>query len=253
MNIEFTLIGPGGETHVVRGEALPKFDRLQVDRSINLTVSEEDLNTLKRATQRYWRAIEARIDVGDIRVHFEHPNGFRNEIPLDEGKIKLLALEARPFFLEKDSLFFLKISSLRSLGSNEALRPVLKRHKQRWAVAAFGGAMQMKVNSRALDMMTVVQTWFNCDFFHSEPVNAEDYSLDVLVSSCGSRDVAMALVANHMANGLQIVNEFLNDLVQICPAFRDWLIPNDPMLTQLQKDEMAVLSSSLSGGGALPE
>lgn len=170
---------------------------------------------------RFTRATEARQVVGDIGMAFNNGQVVATRKPR-HSDVKVLALEMRPFFLEKDPLNFPKLLSLRSLGATESLRPCLKRHRLRWENSAFEGRMSMAVDGTTLNTTAVVRAWFNGDFFHSESEKIDELSLDKLISHMGGEEQAMSLLTHHMIESLRVVAEFFQDAYDASPQFSEW-------------------------------
>lgn len=211
----------GNYIGTLAAEALPPHPRLPAPSGCHLSLADEDFNRLKRAFLRFTRSIEARQVIGDIGMAFNNGQVQATRMPLPSG-VKVLALEMRPFFLEKDPLCFTKLLSLRSLGAEETLRPCLKRHRLRWENSAFEGRMSMAVDGTTLNTTAVVRAWFNDDFFHSESERADELSLNQLISHMGGEEQAMSLLTHHMIESLRVIAEFFQDVYDVSTQFSEW-------------------------------
>lgn len=211
----------GNYVRTLTAEALPLHARLVAPSDFKLSLADEDFNRLKRAFLRFTRSIEARQVIGDIGIGLNNGRIQAKTVP-KHSAVKVLALEMRPFFLEKDPLCFTKLLSLRSLGAEKAFRPCLKRHRLRWENSAFEGRMSMAVDGTTLDTTAVVRAWFNDDFFHSESERINELSLNQLISHMGGEEEAMSLLTHHMIESLRVVAEFFNDLYDVSTEFAEW-------------------------------
>lgn len=211
----------GNYITTLTGEALPQYPRLPAPPDCKVCLLDDDFERLRRAFLRFTRAIEARQHVGSISMELGGTEFTAKKKPR-HADVKVLALEMRPFFLEKDSLSFTKLLALRSLGGTECLRPCLKRHRARWENSAFEGRMSIAVNDKPLDTTAVVRAWFNDDFFHSESSRAEELSLDDLISHMGGEEQAITLLTHHMIESLRVIAEFFNDIYGACSLFAEW-------------------------------
>lgn len=211
----------GNYIRTLTGEALPLHPRLAAPVDYQVALADEDFSRLKRAFLRFTRSVEARQAVGDIGLAFNNGQLLASKRPR-HSDVKVLAMEMRPFFLEKDPLCFTKLLSLRSLGAAEDLRPCLRQHRLRWENSAFEGRMSMAVNGANLNTSAVVRAWFNDDFFHSESERANELSLAQLVSNAGGEEHAMSLLTHHMIESLRVVAEFFQDIYNVSDEFRAW-------------------------------
>lgn len=223
MRIQIRCLDQNGNyITTLTGEALPLHPRLPAPLDCRVPLlSDDDFDRLKRAFLRFTRAIEARQHVGDISMSFGNAKAEATRKPRD-ADVKVLALEMRPFFLEKDPLSFTKLLALRSLGGTESLRPCLKQHRARWENSAFGSRMSVAVEGKQLNTTAVVRAWFNGDFFHSESDRTDEISLDELTSHMGGREQAMTLLTHHMIESLRVIAEFFNDIYAVSPQFSEW-------------------------------
>ena len=87
--------------------------------------------------------------------------------------------------------------------------------------SVFAGVMKLTIGDRELNVPHVVNTWFNCEFFHSEPLDPSKYSLEVLARDLGGEQQALALLAVHLSTSLDIIGEFLNDVCSVSVELRD--------------------------------
>ena len=223
MKMELKLHGldaAGNVVQTIPGVALPRHDRLSPPEGTAIVISPVDLETLNKAASRFRQAIVAETDVGSFNFGFTLPGGFTSNIPLPRGKMLAWATEVRPFFLEKDPLFFGRLKNLPSLTACTDMHPCLKRHGERWRASAFGGVMNITVGNRTLDLGHVVNTFFNCDFFHSAPQDPTQYSLERLFMDLGGEPQALTVLAIHLNSAMNVVGEFLNDVCAVCPEFR---------------------------------
>lgn len=222
MRIQIRCLDQNGNyITTLTGEALPLHPRLPAPSDCEVHLSDDDLDRLKRAFERFTRAVEARQHVGDVGMNFGATEIAATKKPRHMD-VKVLALEMRPFFLEKDSLSFTKLLALRSLGGTECLRPCLKRHRTRWDNSAFEGRMTIAVGGRPLNTTAVVRAWFNDDFFHSESDRPDELSLDELISHMGGEEQAITLLTHHMIDSLRVIAEFFNDIYGASSAFAEW-------------------------------
>jgi hypothetical protein len=222
MTLVINMHGPSGESFQLQGEALPVHDKLDPP-EIAVTITPSDLPKLQKGYSRLLRSGRAVEKVGQFSLDFKHQQGFTVSRLLDQGAVKLFALECRPFFLEKDPLSFHRLLNLESL-RDEALRPWLKRLRQRWETSAFGGVMSIQVNGTKLDTHHVVQTWFNCDLFHSEPQKAEEFSLDALYKQMGGEQQAFGVLAHHLWASCLIISDYFENVAQMNAPFLAWAL-----------------------------
>lgn len=214
---------PSGKTVELQGEAMPQHERLPVPAGLQVALTAPDSVRLQKAFLRYHRAFTAGQALGNVGMTFAHGVGFTCTEPPDENVLKLFAFEARPFFLEKDPLFFSHLLNVPSLVKAEEFRPSLKRHRLRWERSAFGGVMSVSVGGKTLDTHHVVQTWFNCDMFHSEPLKPNEFSLDDLVKQMGGEQQARAILAHHLMQSVLVLQEFFTDLTIVNADFAQWV------------------------------
>ena len=207
---------------VVEAEALPLHERMQPPSGLMIEIPPNDTARAKKGFLRFLRAAHAGHLMGDISLAFDQNVGFRADPPPNANAVKFFAMECRPFFLEKDPLAFSRLLNLKALTSVESIRPWLKRHRQRWESSAFGGVMSIHVNGKKLDTHHVVETWFNCDIFHSEPQKPDEFSLEALFKDMGGEAQAVAILANHLIESVRVLDQFFNDLRVICPDFDMW-------------------------------
>ncbi|HEL3171251.1 hypothetical protein [Stenotrophomonas maltophilia] len=211
----------GNYVRTLTAEALPLHPRLVAPVNCQLNLTDDDFKRLMRAFLRFTRSIEARQAIGDIGLAFSNGQLLASKMPR-HSDVKVLAMEMRPFFLEKDPLCFTKLLSLRSLGAKEDLRPCLRQHRLRWEHSAFEGRMSMTVDGTTLNTSAVVRAWFNDDFFHSESNRASELSLVQLVSNAGGENQAMSLLTHHMIESLRVISEFFQDIYAVSSEFRAW-------------------------------
>lgn len=212
----------GNYIGTLTGQALPRYPRLPAPEEFSVQLAEDDFKRLQRAFLRFTRAVEARQNVGSISTSLTGAEIVATKVA-KHTEVKVLALEMRPFFLEKDPLSFTKLLSLQSIGKVESLRPCLKRHKLRWINSAFEGRMTIEVNDKTLDTSAVVRAWFNDDFFHSESDRAGELALGELISTMGGEEQAITLLTHHMIESLRVIGEFFNDIYQTSPEFSGWV------------------------------
>jgi hypothetical protein len=223
MTFTINMVDASGKVvRVVEGEALPLYERMPPPVGLTIEIDPDDIARLKKGFLRFLRAAHAGHLMGDVSLTFAHNIGFRAEPAPNTNAVKFFALECRPFFLEKDPLAFSKLLNLRSLTAAEPFRPSLKRHRQRWENSAFGGVMSVQVNGKKLDTHHVVETWFNCDIFHSEPQRPEEFSLEALFKDMGGEAQAVSILANHLIESVRVLDQFFNDLRVICSDFDVW-------------------------------
>ena len=211
----------GNYIGTVSGEALPLHVVIPAPADCKVLLSQNDVERLQRAFLRFDRAMRARQALGNISLTFTSA-GFQAASQPEPATVKLLALEMRPFFLEKDPLFFEKLISLKSLGAAECIRPCLKSHRRRWKDSAFGGRMMISVGGQPLDTLNVVKAWFNHDFFHTESQNPDELSLEGLIGYLGGEEQAITLLAHHLVESLRVIAEFFNNVYATSELFGEW-------------------------------
>ncbi len=143
--------------------------------------------------------------------------------------LKALAVEARPFFLNDDQLFFPALVKLKSFAQVAELAREFRQHTKRWNTSGFNGEMQITAGAHALDVKNVISAWFNSDYFHTGPQKPEEFSLEGLKKSLGGESAAKALLATHLTSSLGVVNEFLKDVMTVNQPFHAWV---EEMLSQ---------------------
>jgi hypothetical protein len=99
MKLQITAIGPDGSVKVLQGEALAKFDRPPIPPGLEVGLVAADLARLQGGVLRLWRAHVANQALGLFQMGFSLPAGFEAEAPANDLPLKVLALEARSFFL----------------------------------------------------------------------------------------------------------------------------------------------------------
>jgi hypothetical protein len=223
MKLELKVSGPNGLEQIVKGEALPLHDRPVVPPSATVELIAEDRERLQKATDRLRRCSVAQTALGDLHLAFRFPGGIVVEEPINELMLKALALEARPFFLNDDPLYFLALVKLKSFAANPDVARVFRGHTKRWKTSAFNGTMGITIGGHKLDVENVVSAWFNSDLFHTGPIKPDELSLAALKEMLGGGSQAQAILALHLTSSLAIVNEFLNDVAAINSPFRIWL------------------------------
>jgi hypothetical protein len=223
MKLELNVRGPDGTNQTVHGEALPLHDRPIVSPGTTVNLGQADFERLKLATLRLRRCAIALENLGTINLSFSMRQGFVADRPINDLMLKALALEARPFFLNDDQLYFQALVKLKSFGVNLELARTFRGHTKRWKTCAFNGVMSMSVEGHTLDTEKVVSTWFNSDLFHTGPMKAEEISLTKLEDMLGGSSQAQAILALHLTSSLSIVKEFLMDVAAISSQFRSWV------------------------------
>jgi hypothetical protein len=222
MKLKLIISGPDGRKQMLEGEALPLHERPSVPFGITIDLAPEDYRRLQEAAKRLQRCASATSALGEFQLSFRFPGGIVSETPINEMMLKVLALEARPFFLNDDPLFFPSLVKLKSFSTNPNLARAFRGHTKRWKTSAFNGAMNITIGAHPLDVENVVAAWFNSDFFHTGPMKPDALSLSVLKTQLGGDDQARAILGAHLNTSLVIVNEFLTDVEVINNQFKAW-------------------------------
>lgn len=233
MTFAINMVDATGKEVRLLGEALPLHEELPPPAAFTLELSADDLARIQKGYSRLLRAARAYEGVGHFSLNFAHGVGFTVDNVPSDAAVKLFALECRPFFLEKDPLAFSRLLNLPSLSKAVELRPWLKRLRQRWESSAFGGVVSIKVGGVTLDTHHVVQTWFNCDIFHSEPQKPEEFSLDQLHKHMGGEDQAIAILAQHLWASCGVLSGYFEGLAQMSATFMDWALSEKARLANL--------------------
>ena len=223
MKLEITAIGPDGSLRRLQGEALPRFDRPAIPSGLEVELAADDLARLQAGILRLRRAHVANQAVGSFQMDFSVPGGFEAKAPINELPLKVLALEARPFFLNDDPIYFPALVKLQSFAQFPDLARGFRMHTKRWRASAFNGTMGITIGGHALDVDTVVSTWFNSDLFHTQLQKPEELSLKELIQMLGGESIAQTLLAAHLTASLGVVNEFFQDVMAVNKPFRAWV------------------------------
>src|SRR5262245_9503107 len=118
MELTINLILPDGTVRTVTGTSRPKIERPPAPVGVHVDLSPDDIVRLEAAVKRLRRAEVARRQVGNVHLEFQQGVGFRAEPPVSDLAVKALAVEARPFFLNDDPLYFPGLVKLRSFGAS---------------------------------------------------------------------------------------------------------------------------------------
>jgi hypothetical protein len=182
MKLQITAIGPDGSAKVLQGEALPKFDRPPVPSGLEVGLAAEDLARLQAGVLRLRRAHVANQALGLFQMGFSLPGGFEAEAPANDLPLKVLALEARPFFLNDDPLYFPALVKLRSFAQFPDLARGFRMHTKRWKASAFNGVMGVTIGGHALDVDTVVEAFIGKDV--DPPAHLVSLLIDQTCATC---------------------------------------------------------------------
>ena len=121
MKLELRLIAPDGSVKTVQGQALPEFDQPQLPPGASLTLSPEDAERLQLATTRLRRCDKAYRALGELDLAINGQNGsiaITGGDRLNEFALKALCVDARPFFLNDEPVYFPALVKLRSFAAN---------------------------------------------------------------------------------------------------------------------------------------
>lgn len=225
MKLTLNLKGPDGENRKLEAEALPLHDRPVVPPGAAIDLAPDDLERLKKATDRLRRCNVSREALGDhgLSIGTDDRRFIVAKKPENELALKALALDSRPFFLTDDPLYFPALVKLNSFAASPELARVFRGHTKRWTNSAFGGVMGITIGAHKLDVANVISAWFNSDYFHTKPMKADALTLAALTEKVGGEAEAQTILAIHLTSSLTVVNEFLKDVAVVNREFHGWL------------------------------